>query len=357
MPRHTRKTPRSFRIWMAANTIVVVGLAGWILSPATKDPDSTQSRGNAAVAEENRRQAQKPAPTREQILAIPGLRFGISAPQAPWSSAEIDAAAKAAGADPTVVQFFVKWTQEFRADSIPQTYKQGALPVISWEPWAGVKRGPNQTDYALSKIISGRFDDYIRRFATAVRDQKWPVAIRFAHEMNGNWYPWSEKQSGNKPGEYAEMWRHVHGIFAEVGATNVIWIWSPNIIRPVPSVKLDPLYPGDAYVDWIGMVGYAVEESTAAAVFEPTITAVRKFSQKPLIITETAVEKGPHQLKWIADFFAWMGNRQDIVGFIWFNFSKDEGGTSDWRFSVHPPIAEAVRKGLAGVKLAAPPPH
>ncbi|GAA4257510.1 glycoside hydrolase family 26 protein [Dactylosporangium darangshiense] len=357
MARHQYESPRTFRVWMAANTVVVVGLAVWIFSPSAQDPDTTQATANAVVQAENRRQAERPAPTKEEILAIPGIRFGVSTPQAPWSSAEIDKAAKAVGAHPTMVQYFVKWTEEFRPDSVPQTYKQGALPVISWEPWAGVKKGPNQSLYSLEKIIGGQYDSYIARFAAGVRDQRWPVAIRLAHEMNGTWYPWAERNSGNHAGDYVKMWRHVHDIFVAAGATNVIWIWSPNVITPMPQVKLDPLYPGDDYVDWVGMVGYAIQESTAAQVYQSTLDAIRKFTQKPFVITETAVEKGPRQLPWIADFFKWMSTRPDMAGFIWFNYSKSEGGRSDWRFTDHPPIAEAVGQGLKSVKLAPPPRH
>ena len=36
-----------------------------------------------------------------------------------------------------------------------------------------------------------------------------PLVIRLDHEMNGNWYPWSEDQAYNSPGEYVAMWRHV----------------------------------------------------------------------------------------------------------------------------------------------------
>jgi beta-mannanase len=340
---------------MALNTVVVLGLAGWILRPNTSDPDTIQTL--PTISAQNEAQAQKPAPTKEQVMAVPGTRFGVSTPQAPWSSGEIGKVASAAGAQPTMIQFFVKWTQDFRPDSVPQTYKQGALPVISWEPWAGVKAGRSQPTYALSKIADGKFDAYITKFATAVRDQHWPIAIRFAHEMNGNWYPWSEKQSGNKLGDYVKAWRHIHDVFGQVGATNVIWIWSPNIVRPLPNVSLQQLYPGDDYVDWVGMVGYAVEESTASQVFQPTIDVLRKFTQKPLVITEAGVQSGPHQLGWIADFFHWLPQHPEILGFIWFEYSKADGGTSDWRFAAKPATANAFHNAIAGMKLAAPPPH
>jgi beta-mannanase len=340
---------------MALNTVVVLGLAGWILWPNTSDPDVVQDQPTMSV--QNVKQAERPAPTKDQIMAIPGIRFGLSTPQAPWSSAEINKLASTAGAHPTMLQFFVKWTEDFRPDSIPQTYKQGALPIISWEPWAGVKEGRSQPNYSLAKIASGQFDAYITKFATAVRDQKWPVGIRFAHEMNGNWYPWSEQQSPNHLGDYVKAWRHVHDVFQKVGATNVIWIWSPNITRPVPKISLEKLYPGDAYVDWIGMVGYADEESTASVVFQPTMTTVRKFTKKPFIITETSAQSGPHQLKWIGDLFHWLPQHPDVVGFIWFEFSKQDGGTSDWRYAANPSVAKAFHSGIASVTLAAPPPH
>lgn len=355
MSEHQRESKGILRLWMTVNALVVLALGAWILKPVTGAQGGPTPESVAAL--QNSQQAARPAPSKNQILDIKGVRFGLSTPQAPWSTGEIDTMAKAAGAHPTIVQFFVKWTEDFRPESVPQTYKQGALPVISWEPWAGVKYGRNQPTYALSNIISGKFDPYITKFATAVRDQKWPVAIRFAHEMNGNWYPWSEQTSGNRRGDYVEAWRHVHDLFQQVGATNVIWVWSPNIIRPVRSIALDPLYPGDDYVDWVGLVGYAVEESTAAAVFQPTMTVVRKFTGKPFLITETGVQAGPHRLAWITDFFHWIGQQPDVVGFIWFEFSKEQGGTADWRFNANPTTAKAFRDAMAKVHLAPPPPH
>ena len=49
-------------------------------------------------------------------------------------------------------------------------------------------------------IIGGAHDDYIRAWAEGVRDLGYPLAIRFAHEMNGDWYPWSEQANGNRRG-------------------------------------------------------------------------------------------------------------------------------------------------------------
>lgn len=346
---------RTFRIWMTANSLILVAAAVWILKPNVTSAEDPVVSALATPQPSGSTQAPPVIPTKADILRTPGQRFGLSTPQAPWSSKELDKLATAAGARPTMLTYFVKWTEDFRPDAVKASYDQGALPVVTWEPWAGTGKGINQRAYALSKIISGRFDAYITKFATAVRDQRWPVAIRFAHEMNGVWYPWSEELSGNQKGEYVKAWRHVHGLFKKAGAANVIWIWSPNILRPVPDVALRPLYPGDAYVDWVGMVGYAVRESTAAAVYQPTITALRKFTKKPLVITETGAQPGPRKATWIKDFFRWLPKHPYVVGFVWFEYSDDQGGTADWRFTATAATAKAFRTGLASVKLAAPP--
>lgn len=358
MSRHQPASRRTLRVWTAFNAAVLIGLTGWIVKVATeRSPDVPFGDRPAAVRP--RPDASSPGqrvPTREEIFALGGPRFGLSAPQVPWSRSEIDAIAAKAGTRPTMLQFFVKWSQEFRPESVTASYQQGAIPVISWEPWNGVEKGENQPAYALSKIIDGRFDGYVTRFATAVRDQRWPVAIRLAHEMNGHWYPWSERRSGNRKGQFVRAWRHVHDIFTRVGADNVLWVWSPNIIRPVPNVSLTNLYPGDAYVDWAGMVGYAVHEQTAAAVYDPTLRKLRQFTKRPVLITEAGVQNGPSKTRWIADFFRWLTRHPEVAGFVWFEFSREQGGTSDWRFGATPESTRAFRDGAAAARLAPVPP-
>jgi hypothetical protein len=338
---------------MGINGLVVIGFAGWILMPSATAPApdnrTAPAPGISATVE------LPPPPTKDEILDIRGLRFGISAPEVPWSSRHFDRLAGSANATPTMVQTFVNWTQDYPSETVEASYRRGALPVLSWEPWAGLAEGTDQPAYALARIIDGEYDPYIRGFATAARDHGWPLAVRFAHEMNGDWFPWSEQTSGNRPGEYREAWRHVHDLFEDVGADNVIWLWSPNILRPVPSIDLEALFPGDDYVDWIGMVGYAVEESTAADVFGPTLDALRAFTDKPLVITETGAQPGERKAPWIADFFDWLAEHTDVIGFIWFEYDTRQGGNADWRFTATPESMEAFRDGLDRSRLAPPP--
>src|SRR5256885_1655242 len=67
----------------------------------------------------------------------------------------------------------------------------------------GDRAGPNQPDFSLQATIDGRWDDQYKKIAKAILDYRDVVLIRFAHEMNGNWYPWGIA-NGNKAGQYAE---------------------------------------------------------------------------------------------------------------------------------------------------------
>lgn len=345
---------------MGVNALILVAFAAWILSPGVTppEPDNVTVPTVAAPATSTPSAslpAESSVPTKQRILDLEGLRFGICAPDVPWSSGQLARLVESVNATPTMIQFFVQWGQPYPRETAELSFHRGAIPVVSWEPWAGLEHGTDQPDYALSRIIDGDFDEYIEAFAAKVRDHGWPVAIRFAHEMNGHWYPWSERNSGNRPGEYVQAWHHLHAAFQEAGATNVIWLWSPNILRPVPDVSLEALYPGDDYVDWVGLVGYAVEESTAAAVFDPTVEALRQFTGKPIVITETGAQPGEHKAAWIADFFVWLSRHPDVIGFIWFEYTPQQGGNADWRFTETPETIEAFRDGIARNRLAASP--
>jgi len=346
-------------VWTAANAVVLVLLSVWVLHLAVstgKPPAPLPAGELAAITSPSATPSitpQKRIPTKDDFVAPIGQHFGVSFPSAPFGKSEFAAISRNAAVQPTMIEYFIKWNEDFRPIAATACYDQGALPMVAWEPWAGSEIGTDQPKYALRKIINGAHDPYITRFAQGVKAYKWPIVLRFAHEMNGAWFPWSERNSGNKPGEYVRAWQHVHKVFEQVGATNVIWVWSPNIIRPVPSVQLAPLYPGDDYVDWVGMVGYAVREKSAGAVFDPTINRIRKFTKKPMLITETGAKPGELQAGWTADLFRWLARHEDVVGFIWFEYDKAEW-TYDWRFSRDRQTMTAFRAGLAQSDLVPP---
>jgi Glycosyl hydrolase family 26 len=296
-------------------------------------------------------------PTMESLLAPKVNYFGVSTPQAPFDWKEFEVFVNAAQKRPNLLMLFSGWDRDYPTDKITTTWRRGMLPVITWEPRSTVQANPDQDaseaddGYTLESIIDGEHDEYLTRYAQAVATLGLPVGIRFAHEMNGPWYPWSEQANGNHRGEYVQAWRHVHDIFTAAGATNAIWIWSPSRVNPYPSVALAPLYPGDQYVDWLGMTGYfrLVDQTPSfARTFTSTLDALSQIADKPVLLSEVgATESGGNKAKkiaWIKDLFAGMAANPQIIGFAWFDQSI---AGNDWRIESSSAATKAFADGVA----------
>ena len=73
--------------------------------------------------------------------------------------------------------------------------------------------------------------------------------------MNGNWYPWGAGVNGNTPSQFILAWQRMRHIFAREGASNVLWVWSPNNFDVSSTQPLEAFYPGAAYVDVLAADG------------------------------------------------------------------------------------------------------
>ncbi|WP_052434099.1 glycoside hydrolase family 26 protein [Streptacidiphilus melanogenes] len=293
--------------------------------------------------------AKPDVPTVAQLLHPDGDYFGVSTVGSPQPQ-ETASVVAAAGQHPTILEYFRNWTQPFDADAVRESWHEGAVPLLTWEP-ASQSKAADQPQYALKRIADGAFDTYVTQYALAVKAVGLPVIIRFAHEMNGNWYPWSEQNSGNAPGDYVRAWRHVHDVFTNAGVTNAIWLWSPNTVRGTPEQSVQPYFPGVDYVDMVGVDAYGFGEKTAQEVLDPTVVQLQALTRKPILIAETGAQPGAEQAGWTASLFTWLHRHPQVVGFVWFEHSVAEGAWHDYRFTVDPATEAAFRAGLAGMTL------
>jgi mannan endo-1,4-beta-mannosidase len=263
-----------------------------------------------------------------------GKFFGVALPGDPTGPAAVAKFTKLAGGkNPNMLTIYSAFGDGFAASEVREAYQQNALAIVRWEPFSA----------KLKDIAAGKHDEYIDKYAKAVRTLNLPIAMTFAHEMNGNWYPWG--RSKNTPAEYVAAWRHVHGRFAQADATNVIWAWTPNVINPVPSVKLKPLYPGDEYVDWIGIDGYFTHKgaNTYKTLFGPTLKQIRQFTEKPYLIVETGAEPGSARPDWIREIIRGTVADDESLGFVYFN----QNGSAKWKIDEDSVAVAALRKGVA----------
>lgn len=283
--------------------------------------------------------SQLPVAVNPAPLVSPAARYlGVSLPGAPDSLAPVTAFAGEIGKKPNLIEAYYDFNSAFPAASVHAAYRYGALTMISWEPYTE----------SLRDIAAGYDDAYLTSYAIAVRGLDVPVAISFGHEMNGDWYPWGMKTHGNTPADFVAAWRHVHDVFAQVGAANVIWVWDPNVTYVAPSVDIASLYPGDSYVTWVGATGYYTPGSwgrqTFATLFGPTLAKIRTFTSKPFLISETGVQQDVAKAAETTDLLTSVAKTPGVVGFVWFDYNK----RADWRIESDAAALAAFRSAVAG---------
>ncbi|WP_328771086.1 glycoside hydrolase family 26 protein [Streptomyces sp. NBC_00286] len=295
------------------------------------EPPAAEGAEGAASDEEESESANPELPFDVRPLLKPDKDYlGLAADGAPAKMTAVKDFAEKAGKKPNLIEFYSAWGDQYETRLVKNSWDYGAVSFIAWEPF----------ETPLKDIASGKEDEYIREYARSVKKLNLPVAISWAHEMNGFWYPWGTKKVTAE--EFVAAYKHIHDLFAEEGATQVIWVWSPNVINPMPKVKLEPYWPGDEYVDWVGVIGYyaATGPSTYPELYGPTMTQIRTFTKKPFIIAETAAQAGERKPADIKDLFKGTAKAEDVIGFVWFNFDKE----TDWRISSGPLSQKTFRE-------------
>src|SRR5664280_2078603 len=242
-----------------------------------------------------------------------------------------------------IIHNFFGWSDDWVA-RVPGDLSDGRIPLITWETWV------NGVGIPLDDILSGVYDSMITTRATAAKNVGQKFFLRWGHEMNGNWYPWDGYHNGANAAataKYISVYHHIHDIFVNQGATNVLWVFCPNV-DSVPGDAWNQwanYYPGDTYVDWMGFDGYNWGTSTTGGTWQSfTSIASRIYSglaakNKPIMIPETASsELGGDKAAWIAGVVpALKSSYPSIRALVWFDMNKE----TDWRMDSSAPATTA----------------
>ena len=281
--------------------------------------------------------------------------------QAPWDMTAVSKFEEGARKKVSMVQFFQPFANcnpgcsfyRFPTTPMENIRNHGSIPVLSWSSQS-IPSTKEEPDFQLSDVISGRYDSYIREFATQAKGWNHPFFLRFNWEMNGRWFPWHEGVNGNQPGESAKAWRHVHDIFSAVGVTNATWVWCPNV-EYSGSTSLSSLYPGDSYVDWTCLDGYNWGTNPAKPDRWKSFGEVYKASyqkivesiapSKPMMIGEVATtEYGGSKAAWIKDMLAKLPTDYPKVrALLWFDKFDSN---MDWPVETSGTATAAFAEGL-----------
>jgi hypothetical protein len=339
------------RIWRKGivGATAVISVAGLIAVPflagesepaappaATAPPIPGEPLPSAAPSPATPEAEPPPAPAPLQRLVPPasGALLGVSNPALPREAGAVGAWTAEQGVRPRIVNWFQQWLSgetRFRSDWAARIAGQGAVPMITWEPWsapAGELHDAEQPEISLARIAAGDHDGHARAFARQVAAYRGPVLLRLMHEMNGSWFSWGADVNGNSPADFVAAWRHVHSLFQQEGARNVSWVWSINNLESsAAEAGIADLYPGDRYVDWVATSGFnwgtAHSWSSwreADALYGTTYRALSRFD-KPIMISEIATtDSGGDPKAWTTRTLARLRTGYPLVkAVIWYD--------------------------------------
>jgi Glycosyl hydrolase family 26 len=226
----------------------------------------------------------------------------------------------------TMVETYMTFGTPVDVANIAAVMNDGAMPVIQLNPYR----------VSLSAIAAGRWNGYLKKFGTELAQLGQRVVVSFAAEANGTWYTWACTHTS--AAVYLAAWRHVHDVVDRYDP-RVIWMWDVNATYATAACTLQSRWPGPAYVDWVGVDGYLRNPGdTFDRILAPTITAVRGFSGKPVLIAETGVPDAPAAVPWLQSIFTDTAELPFVIGVVYFDYAT---AAFNYRLE-HDPAALAV---------------
>lgn len=239
---------------------------------------------------------------------------------------------------------YVGYGQPFPYQWVKELHSKGAVPHIAWEPNEG--------------LAAVKDDDYLHGWAQAAARAGRPIFLRYASEMNGNWMAYSGDAD-----LYIAKWRMVYKIMHEE-APNVVMIWCPYA---TPTKTIPMYYPGDDYVDWVGVNIYSVLHASGDPAQPPSDDPreLLKFvydmfaARKPIAVCEyaathycvaTKTECVDFALENMTKMYQSLTAQFPRVRMInWFSVNTEAGNLAHNNYSVtdNPRVLEAYQKLIA----------
>ncbi len=164
------------------------------------------------------------------------------------------------------------WIDYSNTTVVEQWHRDGGIVSIMWHWNVPANSGKNgeysfyygtnsdQTTFDVKKIFQPASAEYQRMMSDIdrvadllllLKDKGIPVLWRPLHEAGGQWFWW-----GMDPAACNELWRVMYDRFEQKGLDNLIWVWTQSSAWGKPYSDGYRWYPGDDYVDIVGMDVY-----------------------------------------------------------------------------------------------------
>jgi hypothetical protein len=282
------------------------------------------------------------------------------------------------------VYFSQPWYRglRFPRERVLTIWRHGAVPYIAFLPSSGVFYGPGPKQhnpehrFTLQRIVDGVFDRQLRAWADGARTLDVPVLLSFGSEVNDEQRPWNARWNGADRADgygdpsypdgaerYRDAYRHLVKLFRAEGARNVSFVFHVDSSPPVHGWNAPRLYyPGDGYVDWLGISVYGtLDPRLAMSPFARKLDVsgvyrtLTRLSPRPIAVAGmgTVERAAGEKAAWIRSAFRALrsGRYPRVRAAVW--WSMDSGVNT--RIDSSPRALQAFRAGVTGRYFSAPP--
>lgn len=188
------------------------------------------------------------------------------------------------------------WIDYTNVTEVVNWYKNGGVVGCMWHwnmptndgtDWTCTPgTGDKQTGFDVRKIFEPESDEYKRMMKDIdkvastlkkLRQRKIPVLWRPLHEAGGMWFWWGmDAEACN------ELWRVMYDRFTNYhGLNNLIWVWTSAAAWNKPYSDGYKWYPGDEYVDIVGLDVY--NNNNSANIYSTCFKFLKNSSPDKLV--------------------------------------------------------------------------
>jgi hypothetical protein len=265
------------------------------------------------------------------------------------------------GQMPVWVYFSNNWfgSIKFPKKEVKIIKEFGSIPFIRLMPRSDYLENKSDPIYSLQKIIDGKFDKALKTWATDAKKYGEPLMVEFGTEVNGNWFPWSGVHNGKNPEKFKDAYIHIIELFRDEDVNNITWVFHVNYDSS-PDEKWNTMsayYPGDEYIDWIGMSIYGAQNkddewTNITDVFEEAYKNLSSISKnKPLAVFEFGVVEHEKKPEWIKAFFELIKSEKysRIKGISYWHsrWENEDGSYSNMRLDSSPEALKVYQDAIS----------
>ncbi len=197
----------------------------------------------------------------------------------------------------------------FPLQEVERIHNAGRIAFIRLMPRSNFDVGCPDSVYTMQKIIDGYFDAELKKWASDASKLGFPILCEFGTEVNGDWFSWNAKYNGandctgygnpdlpDGAERFRDAYRHIINICRENNATNITWFFHVDA-QGEPQKEWNAIkyyYPGDEYIDWLGVSIYGPQEKTDdyipfSELLEQIYPVLTNLSERPIAILEFGV--------------------------------------------------------------------